>query len=435
MAAEAATEVVTTIQRLWDVGAIGGLTDGQLLERFLAGPDEVAETAFAVLVERHGPTVRRVCRDLLGDPHEAQDAAQAAFLVLARRAPSIRKPESLGSWLHGVALRLARRARAAAARRRRSRDGGARSWPSEPARRRPPSGLARRAARGDRSTAREVPQPDRPLLPSGPHPGAGLAAARLAAGYRSDAAAPRSGAASQPAHPPRRRAGCSGDGGPEPARETRVGRGTGSAARLGPGDRAWGGPVRRAGSRGGSGPSSRRSSGRRGPDDDAGEFVEDLRARRAGRRPRRCGRRPVRPCGREQSRTTGGPGWAVARVLPVIPPVVAQVEPLRAGPLFSVGRDRMSSRRSSAACATSSRSKSPTARGPRSTLRHAPARRAWSRSPCSTQANRPTRPPSPGRSNTSGDSRPNNFVRSMRSRSRRWSSPRSIHDAIGRRSR
>ena len=102
---------------LWDVAAIGGLTDAQLLERFLAGPDELSETAFTALVERHGPTVRRVCLDLLGDRHERKTRAQAAFLVLARNARSIRQPEALGSWLHGVALRLARRARVEAARR------------------------------------------------------------------------------------------------------------------------------------------------------------------------------------------------------------------------------------------------------------------------------------------------------------------------------
>jgi RNA polymerase sigma factor (sigma-70 family) len=118
MGSAASTDVREAIQRLWDGGALAGLTDGQLLERFLAGPEEASEAAFAALVERHGPSVRRVCAELLGDFHGAQDAAQAAFLVLARKARSIRKPESLGCWLHGVALRVARRARTTAARRR-----------------------------------------------------------------------------------------------------------------------------------------------------------------------------------------------------------------------------------------------------------------------------------------------------------------------------
>jgi RNA polymerase sigma factor (sigma-70 family) len=93
-------------------------TDAQLLQRFLSGTDVSAQAAFAILVERHGPIVHRVCLDVLGNPHEAQDAAQAVFLVLARKARSIRKPESLGPWLHGVALRVARRAKRDAARRR-----------------------------------------------------------------------------------------------------------------------------------------------------------------------------------------------------------------------------------------------------------------------------------------------------------------------------
>ena len=90
----------------------------QLLQAFPLRTDESAEAAFATLVERHGPIVHRVCLDILGNLHDAQDAAQAVFLVLARKARSIRKPESLGPWLHGVALRVARRARSEAARRR-----------------------------------------------------------------------------------------------------------------------------------------------------------------------------------------------------------------------------------------------------------------------------------------------------------------------------
>src|ERR1017187_1240766 len=118
MVLKESTVVHDPVQMLWEVGAIGGLTDAQLLERFLAGPDEISEAAFTVVVGRHGPSVLRVCRELLTDLHEAQDAAQAAFLVLARKARSIRKPESLGPWLHGVAVRMARGLRAEAARRR-----------------------------------------------------------------------------------------------------------------------------------------------------------------------------------------------------------------------------------------------------------------------------------------------------------------------------
>jgi RNA polymerase sigma factor (sigma-70 family) len=103
---------------LLHLGRVGGLSDGQLLDRFLARRDEAAELAFAVLVERHGPMVLRVCRGILRDAHDAQDAYQATFLVLVRRAASIRSKDSLASWLHGVACRVARTARSASARRR-----------------------------------------------------------------------------------------------------------------------------------------------------------------------------------------------------------------------------------------------------------------------------------------------------------------------------
>ena len=107
---------------LLEGGPVAGLEDGPLLERFarrgLEG-SEAAETAFAALVARHGPMVRRVCRGLLADPHDADDAFQATFLVLARKARSIRQPERLAGWLHGTAHRASKRLRADLARRRR----------------------------------------------------------------------------------------------------------------------------------------------------------------------------------------------------------------------------------------------------------------------------------------------------------------------------
>jgi RNA polymerase sigma factor (sigma-70 family) len=97
------------------VGATEDLTDGQLLERFISRREEAAFTA---LVQRHGPMVLGVCqRELANEAHTA-DAFQATFLVLARKAGSIRKRDSVGSWLHGVAYRIARRAKVEAARRR-----------------------------------------------------------------------------------------------------------------------------------------------------------------------------------------------------------------------------------------------------------------------------------------------------------------------------
>ena len=80
--------------------------------------DGSSEAAFEVLVRRHGPMVLRVCRNVLKDWNDAEDAFQATFLVLARRCGSIRRRDSVESWLFGVACRVAARARVEAARRR-----------------------------------------------------------------------------------------------------------------------------------------------------------------------------------------------------------------------------------------------------------------------------------------------------------------------------
>jgi RNA polymerase sigma factor (sigma-70 family) len=104
---------------LFSVGAIRELTDGQLLERFATGRGEAAELAFEALVERHAAMVLRVCRAQRLDLHDAQDAFQATFLILVRKARGLWVQDSLGPWLHQVALRTALCARAAAARRRR----------------------------------------------------------------------------------------------------------------------------------------------------------------------------------------------------------------------------------------------------------------------------------------------------------------------------
>src|ERR1700692_1943762 len=80
------------------------LSDRELLERIVRARDDAA---FPVLIERHGPMVLGVCQRALPNFHDAEDACQATFLVLARQAASVRKKTLLCSWLHGVACRVA----------------------------------------------------------------------------------------------------------------------------------------------------------------------------------------------------------------------------------------------------------------------------------------------------------------------------------------
>ena len=109
--------VVRSIRTSFSAGSVDGMTDGQLLEQFLRRQDEGAEAAFAHLVGVHGPMVWDVCCGVLSDSHAAEDAFQATFLVLARRAGSIRRRDAVGPWLYGVARRVAVRAKTAAVRR------------------------------------------------------------------------------------------------------------------------------------------------------------------------------------------------------------------------------------------------------------------------------------------------------------------------------
>ncbi len=105
------------LETLFQAGAIGGLSDAQLLELFVDQRDGSGASAFRALVERHGPMVLRVCRSVLHNPDDTEDAFQVTFLALARRAGSIRKHGSVASWLHGTAHRVAIKARTAARRR------------------------------------------------------------------------------------------------------------------------------------------------------------------------------------------------------------------------------------------------------------------------------------------------------------------------------
>jgi RNA polymerase sigma-70 factor (ECF subfamily) len=106
--------VLRHIRRLMGAPAAGDQTDRQLLERFV---HQGEEAAFTALVQRHGPLVWGVCRRLLSQTHDAEDAFQATFFVLARKAASVAWQESMANWLYGVALRIATKARGQTARR------------------------------------------------------------------------------------------------------------------------------------------------------------------------------------------------------------------------------------------------------------------------------------------------------------------------------
>src|SRR5579885_3039271 len=102
--------------RIFRGETVSGLSEWQLLERYLQRRDD---SAFEALVTRHAPMVLGVCRRMLGDALDVEDAFQATFLVLVRRSRQLGPRDAIGPWLHGVAVRVALRARSRAARRRR----------------------------------------------------------------------------------------------------------------------------------------------------------------------------------------------------------------------------------------------------------------------------------------------------------------------------
>src|SRR5262245_22608239 len=109
----------TALRHLSTLAAVrtaAALSDAELLGRFVQSHNEAA---FATLVERHGPMVLGVCRRVLRHAQDAEDACQATFLVLVRRAASVRKRGSVASWLYGVAYRTARKLQASRARQQR----------------------------------------------------------------------------------------------------------------------------------------------------------------------------------------------------------------------------------------------------------------------------------------------------------------------------
>ncbi len=107
---------VQYLTHLFKCGTAVGQTDGQLLNRYTASNDEAA---FAALLVRHGPMVLATCRAVLRNEQDIEDAFQATFLVLARKARSVQTGEALGGWLHRVAYRVGIQANIAAERRRR----------------------------------------------------------------------------------------------------------------------------------------------------------------------------------------------------------------------------------------------------------------------------------------------------------------------------
>src|ERR1700730_7668288 len=106
--------VIHHLRRAMVSGDRNAFSDAQLVECFLSGRDEAA---FEELVRRHGPMVLGLCRRILKDGHDSEDAFQATFFVLARKAASITRRETVGGWLHGVAFKTALKAREAKSRR------------------------------------------------------------------------------------------------------------------------------------------------------------------------------------------------------------------------------------------------------------------------------------------------------------------------------
>ena len=273
------------IGTLFSSGMLGGLTDGQLLERFVNRDDSSAEDAFTILLERHGPMVWGVCRRLLSDRSAAADAFQATFLVLVRRARAVRVDDSLGPWLYGVSRRVAARARANSLRRRRARPVESRRWPAGPLIRSVTSGWRswmKRSAASPSATAG-----GRTMRPGGSASRGGGAPARLPGRDGREPPVPRAAAAARPPGAARARSGRRGALG-------RVGpRSFGRDAR---GVHQEYGPVRDEFSRGRRRAGGGHRSCRRSDPDDVARKAKTAGRRRSSPDPRdRRGRRPGTP--------------------------------------------------------------------------------------------------------------------------------------------
>src|SRR5260370_21096138 len=129
MGSRQASMVLEQVQRVLAAREEERLSDRELLQRFCARQDE---QAFAVLVKRHGAMVLNVCRRVLHNEHDAEDAFQAAFLVLARHASARLWHDSVGPWLYRVAYRLALRLKAGVERHAKAQRTSPKAPPAEP---------------------------------------------------------------------------------------------------------------------------------------------------------------------------------------------------------------------------------------------------------------------------------------------------------------
>src|SRR5262249_26286401 len=114
----AAVQLVKVVERLRNVATqqdVSGMADGHLMQRYVR---QRADAAVEAVVRRHGPMVMGVCCRVLHDAHDAEDAFQATFLLLARKAATLRSPGTVGNWLYGVAYRTALEAKRATSKRR-----------------------------------------------------------------------------------------------------------------------------------------------------------------------------------------------------------------------------------------------------------------------------------------------------------------------------
>ena len=144
-------------ERLVDPGTVAGLSERQVLARFVERGDAVA---FEAIVRRYGPLVLSVCRQMLRDANDVDDAFQATFVVLIEKAATLTQPDRLGPWLYGVAFRVASRARRRPRTEKLPQDLPERSVTADPIELERLTATSRR----NREAAREVPAANRALL-------------------------------------------------------------------------------------------------------------------------------------------------------------------------------------------------------------------------------------------------------------------------------